>query len=331
MLKIAIDLMGGDNGVEPIIQGVVEALKKRNFKAVLIGDENLSAPFLKKVNKKYLSNIEFIHTSEYVNMSDNATSSLKNKESSIYKAIDSHKEDLVQGVVSAGHSGATMSLATLNLGRIKGVARPAIAAIMPNTSSLGQTLVLDVGANVDCKSDYLYQFFFMGKAYAKNILGIENPRVGLLSNGEEESKGNELTKETFTKLKDEPCFIGNIEGNNIFDGSVDVIVCDGFTGNLVLKASEGVASAIKVLVKKELKSSSLITKSAAFMLKRMAKLIAKKVDYAEYGGAPLMGVNGCVIIAHGKSNAKAIKNAIFQSIEYANSSINDDLVNDFKK
>ena len=263
---------------------------------------------------------------EIFEMKEGATDALKRKESSIYKAVELVKQGTCKAVVSAGHSGATMSLATLRIGRLKGVSRPAIATLMPNSTG-GRTLVLDVGANVDCKAEHLFEFAIMGEAYAKEIMGLRTPRVGLLSNGEEDSKGNETTKEAFGLLKNMRNFIGNVEGNQIFDGSVDVVVCDGFIGNLVLKSSEGVASAINKLIKKEVKKSPVAI-AGAVLMNKVFKIIRKNTDYDEYGGAPLLGVNGCVIISHGKSSPKAVKNAIFQALKFSDSKINSVIQNE---
>lgn len=317
MLRIAIDVMGGDFGPEPIINGVIEALKEFSFNAVLVGDSNAVKKF---IPDKFLKNISFIEASEVISMSDSATDALKRKESSIYKAIELLKNKDVDAVVSAGHSGATMSLATLRVGRIKGISRPAIATLMPNIQD-STTLVLDVGANVDCKAENLFQFAIMGEAYAKEILNRKTPKVALLSNGEEKSKGNEVSKEAFLMLNELDTFVGNAEGNQVFDGSVDVIVCDGFIGNILLKTSEGVADAIGKIIKKQVKKSPLAI-AGSVLMKSVFKILKKQVSYDEYGGAPLLGVNGCVIISHGKSNAKAIKNAIFQAINFADSNIN---------
>jgi glycerol-3-phosphate acyltransferase PlsX len=192
---------------------------------------------------------------------------------------------------------------------------------MPNTNNT-KTLVLDVGALVECKPQNLYEFGAMGEAYALEVMRIENPRVGLLSNGEEDSKGNELTKEAFPLLKKIPGFAGNIEGRDIFNGSVDVVVTDGFTGNILLKTSEGVASAIFTLMKQEIRKSLPAKIGAMLMKKKVFIRLKKQVDYAEYGGAPLLGIDGCAIVSHGSSNAKAIKNAIFQAISYCRSDVN---------
>lgn len=326
MIKIAIDAMGGDFGCEPIIKGVMQAFKEKDFEAYLVGDENLIKPF---VDESFLDKITFVNASEVIEMKDGATTALKKKETSIYKAIDLVKEGICDAVVSAGHSGATMSLATLKIGRLEGISRPAIATLMPNSDGK-TTLVLDVGANVDCKAEHLFQFAVMGEIYAKTIMSIEKPSVGILSNGEEESKGNEVTKYAFHLLRRLDSFIGNVEGNQIFDGSVNVVVCDGFIGNIVLKTSEGVAIAIKSLMKKEVKKS-LLSIFGSFFMKKSFSDIKKKTDYAEYGGAPLLGVKQCVIISHGKSSPKAIKNAVFQALNFTNSDINSDIVETLSK
>ena len=317
MIRIAIDAMGGDFGADPIISGVIEALKETEFKAVLVGDSNVIKPL---IPQSYLKNIEFLEASEVISMADGATDALKRKDSTIYKAIELLKNKEVDAVVSAGHSGATMSLATLRIGRLKNISRPAIATLMPNSKE-SATLVLDVGANVDCRSEHLFQFAIMGEAYAKEILGRKEPKVGLLSNGEEESKGNEVSKEAFKLVSRLDSFVGNAEGNQIFDGSIDVMVCDGFMGNILLKTSEGVADTIGKIIKKQIKKSPLAI-AGSVLMRKVFKTLKKQVSYDEYGGAPLLGVNGCVIISHGKSNSKAIKNAIFQAIKFANSNIN---------
>ena len=317
MIRIAIDAMGGDFGADPIISGVIDALKETEFKAVLVGDSNVIKPL---IPQSYLKNIEFLEASEVISMADGATDALKRKDSTIYKAIELLKNKEVDALVSAGHSGATMSLATLRIGRLKNISRPAIATLMPNSKE-SATLVLDVGANVDCRSEHLFQFAIMGEAYAKEILGRKEPKVGLLSNGEEESKGNEVSKEAFKLVSRLDSFVGNAEGNQIFDGSIDVMVCDGFMGNILLKTSEGVADAIGKIIKKQIKKSPLAI-AGSVLMRKVFKTLKKQVSYDEYGGAPLLGVNGCVIISHGKSNSKAIKNAIFQAIKFANSNIN---------
>jgi len=322
-MKIAIDAMGGDFGPTPIIEGVVKALKEKKFTPYLVGKEE---EIKKILPKKYHKRVRFINSEDVIKMEESATEALKRKESSIYKSIELLKSNEVDGVVSAGHSGATMSLATLRIGRIKGIKRPAIVTFMP-TIKKQYSLLLDVGANVDCDAHNLYQFALMGTVYAKVVLNKNEPKIGLLSNGEEKSKGNSLTKEAFSLLENLDNFIGNVEGGDIFKGEVDVIVTDGFIGNIVLKTSEGAAFAISFLIKDEIIKSGLLQKIGALLLKPVFKGLKKATDYAEYGGAPLLGVNGCVIISHGKSNSKAIKNAIFQAIKY----IENDVTNKIKE
>ncbi len=318
MIKIAIDGMGGDFGPYPIIEGTVLALKERkDFVAVIVGDPQKIESL---IPKKYLSRVQIVEATDVIGMEEAATEALKRKESSIYKAVELVRKKEADAVVSAGHSGATMSLATLRIGRLKNVSRPAIATLMP-TYKGKKSLVLDVGANVDCKPEHLFEFGVMGEAYVKAILNVAEPKVGLLSNGEEESKGNELTKAAFKLLQRLPTFVGNVEGNNIFDGSVDVVVCDGFTGNVVLKTGEGVADAISRLMKQNIKKTP-IRMAGALMMKKVFRALKKEIDYSEYGGAPLIGIKGCAIISHGKSTPKAIKNAIFQAIGYVQSDIN---------
>jgi len=321
MIKIAIDAMGGDFGPLPIIEGTIKALREKEFKAILVGKTEEIKPLIPSF---YLERITFIEADDVLSMSDSATDALKRKETSIYKAVDLVRQKEADAVVSVGHSGATMSLATLRIGRLKGVLRPAIATLMPNSSPI-PSLVLDVGANVDCKSEHLVQFAVMGEAYVRDILKVEKPKVGLLSNGEEKSKGNEVTKEAYEQLGNLDSFIGNIEGNDIFDGHVNVIVCDGFVGNILLKTSEGVAESITKIIKKNIRKSPLAI-AGALLMRRVFKSLKKQVDYAEYGGAPLLGIDGCAIIGHGKSNAKAVKNAIFQAISFSDSNINEDIL-----
>lgn len=327
MIKIAIDAMGGDFGAEPIIAGVIEALKQREFQAYLVGDESKLKSL---IPNKYSKFITFVQSSEVFAMDESATDALKRKESTIFKAVELVRNGDCKAVVSAGHSGASMSLATLRLGRVKGISRPAIATLMPTTQANQKTLVLDVGANVDCKAENLFEFAIMGYAYAKEIMRIDNPRIGLLSNGEEDCKGNEITKDAFEMLKKLDSFIGNVEGNQIFDGSVDVIICDGFVGNILLKTSEGVASAITKIIKQSVKKSPLAI-LGAILMKSVFRGLKNQIDYDEYGGAPLLGVKDCVIISHGKSSPKAIKNAIFQALKFSESSINEVISNELTK
>jgi phosphate acyltransferase len=321
MITIAIDAMGGDFGPEPIVKGCVAALKTKLFKPILVGKKSEILPLLPK---SYRDKILIIDTDDVISMSDAATDAVKRKESTIYKAIELVKNGEAQGVVSAGHSGATMTLATLRLGRLQNVSRPALVTLMP-TKTGRRSVVLDVGANVDSKPEHLVEFAVMGGCYAEDVLKIAEPSIGILANGEEDSKGNEVTKAAHKLLKGYRGFKGNVEGSDIFNGSCDVITCDGFVGNLVLKASEGVASTISQLIKEYIRKSP-VSITGALLMRKVFKLLKKEIDYAEIGGAPLIGIKGCAIVSHGKSNSRAIENAIYQAIRYVDTGVNDHIV-----
>jgi len=321
MVKIAIDAMGGDFGPEPIVKGCVQALSKKLFTPILVGKKSEILPLLPK---RYRDKILIVESYDVISMSDAATDAVKRRESTIYKAIELVKNGEADGVVSAGHSGATMTLATLRLGRLKGVSRPALVTLMP-TKKNRRSVLLDVGANVDSKPTHLAEFAVMGGCYAEDVLDIKEPSIGLLANGEEASKGNELTKATFKLLEGYRGFKGNVEGGDIFNGSCDVITCDGFVGNLVLKTSEGVASTISQLIKDYIRKSPIAI-TGALLMRRVFKLLKKEIDYAEVGGAPLIGIKGCAIVSHGKSNTRAIENAIYQAIRYVDTGVNEHIV-----
>ncbi|WP_456403002.1 phosphate acyltransferase PlsX [Hydrogenimonas sp.] len=318
MVRVAIDAMGGDFGHYPIVEGAIFALKKKNYLPIFVGDKSKIAPL---IPQKFKNRVEIVHCDDVISMHEHATDALKRRNSSIYVAVDLVRNGKADAVVSAGHSGATMSLATLRIGRIKGISRPAIATFMPTSVTGKMTVVLDVGANVDCNAENLFQFAVMGDAYANKVLGCSKAKVGLLSNGEEPSKGNEVTKAAYPLISQLDSFVGNVEGGDIFNGSVDVVVCDGFVGNVLLKASEGVADTISHYLKSEIKHSPVAI-AGALLMKRVFRKLKKQTDYAEYGGAPLLGVRGCTIISHGKSNPKAIKNAMFQAIRFVESDVN---------
>jgi len=321
MVKIAIDAMGGDFGPEPIVKGCVKALSKRLFTPILVGKRSEILPLLPK---RYRDKILIVECDDVILMSDYATDAVKRKDSSIYKAVELVKNGEADGVVSAGHSGATMTLATLRLGRLKGVSRPALVTLMP-TKKNRRSVLLDVGANVDSKPIHLAEFAVMGGCYAEDVLGIAEPSIGLLANGEESSKGNEVTKATYKLLEGYKGFKGNVEGGDIFNGTCDVITCDGFVGNLVLKTSEGVASTISQLIKDYIRKSPIAI-TGALLMRKVFKLLKKEIDYAEVGGAPLIGIKGCAIVSHGKSNARAIENAIYQAIDYVDTGVNQHII-----
>jgi len=318
MIRIAIDAMGGDYGPEPIIEGVVQALEVKNFLPILVGDVDEIRAFLPPY---YADKVQIVEASDVISMDDQATNALKRKDTSIYKAVELVRNKEASAVVSAGHSGATMTLATLRIGRLQNISKPALATLMPSVIDT-KTLVLDVGAVTDCTAQNLYEFGAMGEAYMQTIMAVSSPKVGLLSNGSEDSKGNTLTKEAFKLLKNLKGFVGNVEGRDIFNGHVNVVVCDGFTGNILLKTSEGVVDTIFTLMRQYIRKSLPAKIGALMMRKKVFGTMKKQVDYAEYGGAPLLGIDGCAIISHGSSNAKAIKNAIFQAIRYTESDVN---------
>lgn len=312
-MKIALDAMGGDRSPSVEVEGAILAAKEYNVEIVLVGDEGLLKSEIEKHEVKGLP-LSVLHASQRIEMHESPASVLRRKkDSSIVVATSLVRNGTVSAVVSAGHTGATMASALFILGPIKGVERPAIATILPTLQ--GVAIMLDVGANVDCKPKHLFQFAVMGHAYAKRTMNRENPRIGLLSIGEEDNKGNILTKETFRHLRESPLnFIGNVEGRDVYTGMADVIVCDGFIGNVALKISEGVAEAIGKLLAREIENS-LPGRIGYLLLRRAFRSFKKKVDYAEYGGAPLLGINGVCIICHGRSSPRAIKNAIAMAIE----------------
>lgn len=315
-MRIALDAMGGDYAPAVTVEGALETFKEnKDIEIILVGDE-LS---IKKelTGKKYpQSRLQFRHASQVVEMGEPALIALrKKKDSSIRRAVELVKNKEADAVVSAGHSGAAMATALLMFRASKGVDRPAIATIMPTLK--GPFVLVDAGANVDCNPENLFQFALMGDAYCRAMFDIREPKIALLSIGEEDSKGNLLTKEAFKLLKDSGVkFIGNIDAKDIFSGNADVVVCDGFTGNIVLKTSEGLAEAIMKMLRREI--ADVTTGRIAYLFMKPAlRNFRKKTDYEEYGGAPLLGINGTCIISHGRSSAKAIRNAVKVAAEFS--------------
>ncbi|MDA8429846.1 MAG: phosphate acyltransferase PlsX [Geobacteraceae bacterium] len=320
-MRVAVDAMGGDNAPAIEVEGAVMACREFGIPVTLVGDRACLAAELTKYNTSGLD-IDIFHASEVVGMHDSASDAVRKKRnSSVRLAFDLVKDGKACAAVSAGNSGATMAAGMFVLKRISGIERPAIAQIFPTLK--GKTLVLDVGGNVDCKPIHLAQFAIMGEVYARYAMGIANPSVGLLSNGEEDSKGNELTRETNTLLRAATLnYSGYVEGRDIFKGTVDVVVCDGFVGNVVLKLSEGLSDAAGKMLKGEI-LKSWISKLGYLFVRGAINRFKKIVDYAEYGGAPLLGINGVGMICHGGSNVKAIKNAIRFAHEYAKSGVTE--------
>ena len=301
--------MGGDHAPRPEVEGAVLAARELGVRVLLVGQPNVVRAELAKHAAPNLP-IEIIPASEVITMNDHPAQAFRRKkDSSVHVAARLVREAKADGIVSAGNTGAVMTVARFLLGTLESVDRVALAAPFPNAKG-GVSVLLDVGANVDSKPEHLVQFAVMGEIYYRATFGSRRPRVGVLSVGEEEIKGNELTREVYTRLKKSPVqFVGNVEGGDLFSGSVDVIVCDGFVGNIALKICEGLALQIFGLLKKSIQSS--LASQVAFLFSGGAlKGLKKTIDYTEYGGAPLLGVRGVCVIGHGRSNAKAIKNAI---------------------
>lgn len=314
--RIAIDAMGGDHAPDEILKGALLALKEYPVEIILVGQQEVIKAKLAALGNPDQKGVSIVDAREVVEMEDNALAPLRKKRnSSIRVCANLVAEGKADAMVSAGHTGATMTSAWKVLGMIEGVDRPALAAILPSVK--GHTVLLDVGANVDSKPSHLREFAVMGHFYAQMILGIHEPRVGLLSIGEEEGKGNELTKETFHVMKETGLnFIGNAEGRDVFNGNADVVVCDGFIGNVVLKASEALGEFVSKTLREEV-TRGPVRKAGAMLLRSAFDGLKKRMDYSEYGGAPLLGVNGGCIVCHGRSNPKAIKNAIRVARDFA--------------
>lgn len=321
-MKIAIDAMGGDDAPDTILKGVHLFLKEdRDTNIVLVGQEQLIKDKLKAYNIKS-DRITIKHADQVIEMSDSPVKALKEKKSSSLSVmIELARNKEVDAVLTAGNTGAVVASATIRLRTLSNIDRPAIATVIPTINNY--TILMDVGAVTDCKVKNLVQFGIMGSLIAEEVLGIDSPKVGLLNVGEEESKGNELAKESFQELNKAPInFYGNVEGHDIFKNTVDVVVTDGFVGNITLKSSEALAKIIFTHIKKEI-NNSFIYKLGALLLKKAFVKIKEKFNVEEYGGAFMIGVNGVVIKAHGSSSYKAIKNAIFLCKKMVKNNIND--------
>lgn len=311
-MRIAVDAMGGDRGLEVTIKGSIDATDELGVNIILVGKSDLIEEELSKYNYDS-SKVEIVDAKDIITNDDEPAMAIrKKKESSMVIGLNLLKEKYVDAFISAGNTGALLSGGTLIVKRIKGIERPALATVYPTKK--GVSLLLDVGANADCKPRYLQQFAIMGSIYSKEVLNKSNPKVGLVNIGTERSKGNELTKETYDLLEktENINFYGNIEGRDLPEGEIDVLVCDGFVGNIILKLTEGLGLSIFSMLK-EVFMKSFKSKLAALLLKPGLKKFKKKLDYTEYGGAPLLGVKGAVIKAHGSSDEVAIKNAIKQA------------------
>jgi glycerol-3-phosphate acyltransferase PlsX len=317
--------MGSDRSPRPEIEGAIQAARQLGTHVLLIGQEDRIRPELDRHRWTSQLPIEIIHASEVITMEDKAAQAVRTKkQSSMHVGIRLVREGKAAGFVTAGNTGAAMAAAKMILGALPGVDRPALAAVFPTAVGTG-AMMLDVGANVDCDAHNLEQFALMGEIYFRSIFGTPRPRVGLLSIGEEETKGNLLTRESFQLLKQLPLnFVGNVEGRDLYNGNVDVIVADGFVGNVALKISEGVVNLVRATLKEALQAT--VTRQVGYLLSRSAFTdFKKRLDHTEYGGAPLLGLKGVCIITHGSSNANAIKNAIRVASEFAESRVNDEI------
>ena len=311
-VRVALDAMGGDNAPGEVVLGAIQAAREYSIGVYLVGREDAIRAELAKHDTSGLD-LPIIHTDEVIKMDEHPASAVrKKKNASMTLALQLVRDGSALGAVSAGNSGAMMAASLFTLKRIEGVDRPALGTVFPTKN--GISFVLDVGANTDCKPEYLQQFALMGSIYMERIFSVSSPRVGLLANGEEETKGNELVQQTHQLLKAHAetlgiNFIGNVEGREIPAGGADVVVCDGFVGNVVLKLGEGMAETLLSILRTQM-TSSLPNKLAAAVLQPGLRKVFRRLDYAEYGGVPLLGINGSAIVAHGRSNAKAIKNAL---------------------
>jgi len=331
-IDIVLDAMGSDKAPDPEIRGAILACRQLDVRVYLCGPEEFLRPKLRDALKTYnwagrKLPIFIAQASEWISMEDKAAQAVRSKrDSSMRVGLKMVREKRAGGFVTAGNTGAAMATAKMVLGSLSGVDRPALAAVFP-TSTGTPSLVLDVGANVDCDPENLVQFAIMGQHYAQNVLRVPRPRVGLLSIGEEDSKGNTLTRDTLPLLRTlaernlSMNFIGNVEGRDIFNGAVDVTVCDGFIGNVALKTSEGLAKLVNVSLRESLKMT-VTSQVGALLSQRAFKAFKKRLDYTEYGGAPLLGVRGVCIVGHGSSNERAIMNGIRVAAEFAHAEVN---------
>lgn len=330
---IAVDAMGGDYAPKEVVKGAVRAVSRLNdVEVVLVGDKLSIEKELNYIGGGYYSKISILHSEEHIEMDDHPSDIIRGKrKSSMHYGLKMVREGKADAFFTAGNSGAAMAVAMVTLGLLEGVSRPAIGTILPSSSPKGRFFMLDVGANVDCKPEHLLTFAVMGSAYAKKVLKIPKPTVGLLSNGEEEGKGDMLTKIVYPMLKEckEINFIGNVEAKVLYAGHADVVVCDGFAGNIVIKTSQSVAKYMFKLMRKEIEAS-LIAKIGALLTKNAIMKVRKKADSSQYGGAPLLGVKGVCVIGHGSSNEIAIANGIRVAKETVIGKMNEAITDDVK-
>jgi glycerol-3-phosphate acyltransferase PlsX len=330
-MKIALDAMGGDFGPPNLVAGAALALREYPHisKLFLVGDTAQIEAELRKLDCND-SRIEIVHSTQVVDMSDSAWSAVRRKkDSSVSRAVDLVKRGQANAIVSAGHTGAAVAASMIKLRTLPGIYRPGIAAVLPTETNV--FVLMDAGANIDARPEHLLQYAFMGSVYSSHVLGYKNPTVGLISLGEEDVKGNEMTKEVFKLLKKSSLnFVGNIEGRHLFEDPVEVVVCDGFVGNVILKTCESISVAIFQWLKHEL-SRTPMRKLGAFLARESFRTIKDKTNYEEYGGSPLLGVNGICIIAHGSSTPLAIKNALRVAVESIEHQVNPHIIEEVQR
>jgi glycerol-3-phosphate acyltransferase PlsX len=320
-MKIAVDAMGGDHGPAVVVEGAVVAVREFGSSVILVGDRDAIEHELRRLGAQSLG-VEIRHASEVVGMAESPSMALRRKrDSSLRIAAELVRDGKAAAFISAGNTGAAMAISMFVIGVLRGIDRPAIAAVLP--SLRGFAVLIDAGANITPKPWHLFQFAIMGHVYARGILKMDRPRVGLLSVGEEEGKGNDLTREAYDLLKESKLnFIGNIEGRDVYNGNCDVVVTDGFTGNVALKISESLAEMVGAMIKEELTRDLRSKVGAALSVPAFGRF-KKRVDYTEMGGAPLLGIDGAAIICHGASPVKAIKNAVRVAAEWAKAGLNE--------
>ena len=320
-MKIAVDAMGGDHGPAVVVEGAVVAVREFGSSVILVGDRDAIEHELRRLGAQSLG-VEIRHASEVVGMAESPSMALRRKrDSSLRISAELVRDGKAAAFISAGNTGAAMAISMFVIGVLRGIDRPAIAAVLP--SLRGFAVLIDAGANITPKPWHLFQFAIMGHVYARDILRMDRPRVGLLSVGEEEGKGNDLTREAYDLLKESRLnFIGNIEGRDVYNGNCDVVVTDGFTGNVALKISESLAEMVGAMIKEELTRDLRSKVGAALSVPAFGRF-KKRVDYTEMGGAPLLGIDGAAIICHGASPVKAIKNAVRVAAEWAKAGLNE--------
>lgn len=327
-MKVAVDAMGGDFGPRIAVEGAIKASREYKLEVILVGVEDLIKKEFESINHSD-AKVTIANAAEAIGMGEGILSFRRKKRSSIRVGTQLVKEGEAEAFVSTGNTAAVVYISKQTLGALKGVEKPALSLLVPTRKNL--TLLIDVGANVNCRPSHLEQFAVMGHIFMESILGRKNPRIGLMSIGEEESKGNELTKETYDRLRASSLnFVGNVEGKDMYSGKADVIVSDGFTGNVALKVSEGVLETIFYMARTEI-MKNFFAKVGYFLMKRNLKKIYKKIDYTEYGGAQLLGINGVCIVGHGRSNSIAVKNAVGLARDFVTNKVQEKIQKEIVK